>query len=154
MSEEVSKSIASVAGTSEEAVVAVNLNGSGTVPAAAISEIAGKDVILNLTVSANTSVNINGGSLSASDVGDIKLSAGTDAAGNATLSVRSDNSNIEKSIDVFYKVGGTKVGGNAVLNFVNADGSLIEFRTSIVYDNGYAAFTTPLVSANYKMTLK
>jgi hypothetical protein len=136
------------------AVVNINLNGVDTVPATAINAIAGKDVVLSLSVDTNTLVTIDGSQLTAADVSDVKLVSGKSTEGNTTLNVRAGNSNIEKSIVVYSNIGVDKVGSEVVLYFVNEDQSLVEFRTSPVYENGYAAFTTPLVSANYKIAIK
>jgi hypothetical protein len=136
------------------AVVNIKLNGVDTVPAKAINAIAGKDVVLSLSVDAKTLVTIDGSQLTAADVSDVKLVSGKAADGSTTLNVRAGNANIEKSIVVYSNIGADKVGREAALYFVNADQSLVEFRTSPVYENGYAAFNTPLVSANYKIAVK
>jgi hypothetical protein len=136
------------------AVVNIKLNGIDTVPATAIEAIAGKDVVLSLSVDTNTLVAIDGSQLTSDDVSDLKLVSSTSEDGNSTLNVRAGNSNIEKSIVVYSKIGADKVGSEVVLYFVNEDQSLVEFRTSPVYENGYAAFTTPLVSANYKIAIR
>jgi hypothetical protein len=160
LSSEVNKAIteavsnAATTGTSSTAIVNINLDGTDTVPAEAISAIAGKDVILSLAVDSNTLVTIEGSQLTASDAADIKLVAGKESDGSETLNVRSGNEDIAKSIVVYSNIGADKVGSDVVLYFVNADQSLVEFRNSPVYDNGYAAFSTPLVSANYKIAIK
>jgi hypothetical protein len=136
------------------AVVNINLNGVDTVPATAINAIAGKDVVLSLSVDAKTLVTIDGSQLTAADVADVKLVSGKASDGSATLNVRTGNVNIEKSIVVYSNIGADKVGSEVSLYFVNADQSLVEFRTSPVYENGYAAFNTPLVNANYKIAVK
>jgi hypothetical protein len=46
-------------------------------------------------------------------------------------------------------MGLDKVGSESVLNFVNQDESLVEFRTSSIYTNGFGVYETPLVNANY-----
>jgi hypothetical protein len=135
-------------------VVNINMNGTDTVPATAISAIAGKEVVLGLSVNANTLVTIAGSQLTESDVADIKLVPGKSEDGSATLDVRSDNVNIEKNIVVYSNIGINQVGKEAILNFVNSDKSLVEFRKSLVYENGFAAFVTPLVNANYKITIR
>jgi hypothetical protein len=136
------------------AVVNIKLNGVDTVPATAINAIAGKDVVLSLSVDTNTLVTIDGGQLTAADVSDVKLVSGKSTDGNTTLNVRAGNANVEKSIVVYSKIGADKVGKEVSLYFVNADQSLVEFRTSPVYENGYAAFNIPLVGANYKIAVK
>lgn len=136
------------------AVVNIKLNGVDTVPATAINAIAGKDVVLSLSVDTNTLVTIDGSQLTAADVSDVKLVSGKSTDGNTTLNVRAGNANVEKSIVVYSKIGADKVGKEVSLYFVNADQSLVEFRTSPVYENGYAAFNIPLVGANYKIAVK
>jgi hypothetical protein len=154
LSNEVDKAIASVATTDTTAIVSINLNGSDTIPATAITAIAGKNVTLALLVNANTLVTIDGSQLTAEDASDIKLISGKTADGDATLNVRSQNLDLQKTIVVYNFMGLDKVGSETALYFVNLDDSLVEFRNSPVYDNGFVAYETSLVNANYKMTVK
>jgi hypothetical protein len=142
------------AGDATPAIVSVNLNGVETIPATAISAIAGKNVILSIVADANTLITIDGSQLTALDASDVKLISKKDADGKTTLNVRTQNLNLEKSIVVYSNVGIDKAGSVATLYFENADKSLLEFRTSPVFENGYAAFITPFVNANYIISTK
>jgi hypothetical protein len=142
------------AGADEQALLYINLNGTYTIPASAISKVAGKNVLLNIIVDSNIVVNIDAMSLDAlEDATDITFATAKNADGAYSFKVRSQNVNIDKNITVFYKVGVANTVGTSVLNFVNSDQSLLAFRTSPVYENGFAAFTTPLVNANYLLTV-
>jgi hypothetical protein len=143
-------------GTSAEApsVVNFNLYGKDTIPAATMTAIAGKNVTLSVAVDANTLVTIDGNQLALSDASAVKLISGSAADGKASLSVRSNNLDTQKTVTIYYYFGADKAGSQAALYFVNGDNSLLEFRTSAVYENGYAAFTAPLVNANYEISLK
>jgi hypothetical protein len=148
------KAIANAALTGTQAIVNVRLNGIDTIPATAITAIAGKDVTLALSVNANTLVTMEGSQFTSEDASDIKLISGKDEDGNATLNVRSKNLDLQKNIVVYNFMGLDKIGSETALYFVNLDGSLVEFRNSPVYDNGFVAYITPLVNANYKMEVK
>jgi surface protein len=154
LSSEIDNAIASATATDTTAIVNINLNGTDTIPATAITAIAGKNVILALVVDANTLVTIDGSQLTTADVSEVKLVSGKTADGNATLNVRADNLDLQKNIVVYSYIGIDKVGSEAILNFVDVDQSLIEFRTSHVADNGFVAFVTHLVNANYEITVK
>jgi hypothetical protein len=155
ISSEVDKAIAKLtAGDTTPAIVSVNLNGVETIPATAISAIAGKNVILSIFADANTLITIDGSQLTALDASDVKLISKKDADGKTALNVRTQNLNLEKSIVVYSNVGIDKAGSVATLYFENADKSLLEFRTSPVFENGYAAFITPFVNANYKISIQ
>jgi hypothetical protein len=155
VSSEVDKAIAKLtAGDTTPAIVSVNLNGVETIPATAISAIAGKNVVLSIVADANTLITIDGSQLTALDASDVKLISKKDADGKTTLNVRTQNLNLEKSIVVYSNVGIDKAGSVATLYFENADNSLLEFRTSPVFENGYAAFITPFVNANYIISTK
>lgn len=79
--------------------------------------------------------------------GTASISTVADKEGNANLQIRNTAADISKSIVIFQKA---KPGmEEATLYFVDADGTLIPFRKSIVYENGYLAFETPFVNANY-----
>jgi hypothetical protein len=99
-------------------------------------------------------VTIDGSQLTSANVSEVKLTTGKAADGKASLSVRADNVDLQKSIIVYTYIGLDKVGSSAALYFVNADKSLMEFRTSPVYENGYAAFVTTFVNADYKIAIK
>jgi hypothetical protein len=155
VNDEVNKALANVeAGVTQQAVVTVALNGVDTIPATVISAIAGKQVILSLSVDANTIVNIDGSTLDATDAAAIRITTDKATDGKNSLKVRSQNLNLEKNIVVYSNAGADKAGSNAVLYFVNADQSLVEFRNSIVFENGYTAFITPFVNADYMIEIK
>jgi hypothetical protein len=97
---------------------------------------------------------MEGSQLTAEDASDIKLISGKTADGDATLNVRSQNLDLTKTIVVYNFMGLDKVGSETALYFVNLDDSLVEFRNSPVYDNGFVAYETSLVNANYKMKVK
>jgi hypothetical protein len=119
-----------------------------------MTAIAGKNVTLSVAVDANTLVTIDGNQLALSDASAVKLISGSAADGKASLNVRSNNLDTQKTVTIYYYFGADKAGSQAALYFVNGDNSLLEFRTSAVYENGYAAFTAPLVNANYEISLK
>jgi hypothetical protein len=148
------KIISDAAATGTPAVVNVSMNNTDTIPATAITAIAGKDVTLALSIDTNTLVTMEGSQFTAADASDIKLISGKTPDGNATLNVRSQNLDLQKNIVIFNYMGLDKVGSETTLYFVNLDGSLVEFRNSPVYDNGFVAYGTPLVNANYKMQAK
>jgi hypothetical protein len=45
------------------------------------------------------------------------------------------------------------IGKIITLYFIDENGNRIPFRVSYVYENGYAAFETPFVHANYVITV-
>jgi hypothetical protein len=150
---ELAKSI-ELAGADTQALLYINLNGTDIIPASAISKVAGKNVLLNIIVDSNIVVNIDALSLNAlEDTTDITFATAKNTDGTYAFNVRSQNVNLDKNIAVFYNAGITNVAGTSNLNFVNADQSLVEFRNSTVYENGFAAFVTPLVNANYILTI-
>jgi hypothetical protein len=132
-------------------VVNVDFNGTDTIPAKVISLIGEKNVIMAVKVDKNTLVAIDGSKLTPAKASDVKLISSKNADGSVTIGVRNPNADIEKSIVIFKNIGVDKVGSSITLYFENADKSLLEFRTSPVYDNGYAAFEVPFVNANYIM---
>jgi hypothetical protein len=150
----INNAIAESTDTTEPAVVSVILNNVDTVPTEVISAIAGKNVILSVIIDSETLINIDGSNLTTADTADVRLVAGTAADGSKTLNVRSQNLDLQKNIAIFKYMGLDKVGSESVLNFVNTDGSLVEFRTSPIYPNGFGVFEIPLANANYKMTTK
>jgi hypothetical protein len=110
-----------------------------------------EDSIIVLEVDKNTFVTIDGSKITSSEASEVKLISGKNADGSETVGVRSQNTDMGKTIVIFRYVGLDKVGSNTVLFFENADKSLLEFRTSPVYENGFAAFEVPFVNANYKV---
>jgi hypothetical protein len=130
------------------------LNKVDTVTAEALSAIAGKNVILSLLIDSETLITIDGSKLTTADIADASFVTGTATDGSKTINVRSQNLDLGKTIAIFKYMGLDKVGSESVLNFVNLDGSLVEFRTSSIYPNGFGVYETPLVNANYKMTTK
>ena len=145
---EIDAAVANAAtGTVSEAVINVNLNGASEIPAAVLQQIAGKEVTVSFATGENVIVNISGDSLDAAATGTASISTVADKEGNANLQIRNTAADISKSIVIFQKA---KPGmEEATLYFVDADGTLIPFRKSIVYENGYLAFETPFVNANY-----
>ena len=134
-------------GTVSKAVINVNLNGASEIPAAVLQQIAGKEVTVSFATGEDVIVNISGDSLDAAATGTASISTVADKEGNANLQIRNTAADISKSIVIFQKA---KPGmEEATLYFVDADGTLIPFRKSIVYENGYLAFETPFVNANY-----
>jgi hypothetical protein len=105
-------------------------------------------------VDKNTLVTIDGSKITPAEASHVKLISSKNADGSETVGIRSQNVDIEKSIVIYKSIGLDKVGKSTVLYFENADKSLIEFRTSPVYENGFAAFEVPFVNANYKVALK
>jgi hypothetical protein len=155
ISGEVDKAIAKLtAGDTTPAVVSVNLNGVETIPATAISAISGKNVVLSIIADESTLITIDGSQLTTLDASDVKLISKKDTDGKTMLNVRTQNLNLEKNMVVYSNVGIDKMGSIVTLYFENADKSLLEFRTSPVFDNGYAAFITPFVNANYKISIQ
>jgi hypothetical protein len=140
--------------TTTPVVVTAILKNVDTISSEAISAIAGKNVILSILADSETLVTIDGSKLTTVDISDANLVTGTSTDGNKTINVRSQNLELEKNIVIYKFMGLDKVGKATTLNFVNPDESLIEFRTSPVYENGYAAYITPFVNANYKITVK
>jgi hypothetical protein len=132
-------------------VVNVDLNGTDTIPEKVISTIAEKNVTIAVKVDKNTLVTIDGSKITPAEASEVKLISSRDDDGSESVGVRSQNVDIEKSIVIYKSVGLDKVGSSTVLYFENADKSLIEFRTSPVYENGFAAFEVPFVNANYKV---
>jgi peroxiredoxin len=110
-----------------------------------------EDSIIVLEVDKNTFVTIDESRITSADASEVKLISGKNADGSETVGVRSQNTDMGKTIVIFRYVGLDKVGSNTVLFFENADKSLLEFRTSPVYENGFAAFEVPFVNANYKV---
>lgn len=145
---EIDAAVANAAtGTVSEAVINVNLNGASEIPAAVLQQIAGKEVTVSFATGEDVIVNIFGDSLDAAATGTASISTVADKEGNANLQIRNTAADISKSIVIFQKA---KPGmEEATLYFVDADGTLIPFRKSIVYENGYLAFETPFVNANY-----
>lgn len=145
---EIDAAVANAAtGTVSEAVINVNLNGASEIPAAVLQQIAGKEVTVSFATGEDVIVNISGDSLDAAATGTASISTVADKEGNANLQIRNTAADISKSIVIFQKA---KPGmEEATLYFVDADGTLIPFRKSIVYENGYLAFETPFVNANY-----
>jgi hypothetical protein len=135
-------------------VVNVDLNGTDTIPAKVISTIAEKNVTMAVKVDKNTLVTIDGSKITPAETSEVKLISSKNADGSETVGVRSQNVDIEKNIVIYRNVGLENVGSSTVLYFENADKSLLEFRTSPVYENGFAAFEVPFVNANYKVALK
>jgi hypothetical protein len=135
-------------------VVNVDLNGTDTIPAKVISTIAEKNVTMAVKVDNDTLVTIDGSKITPAEATQVKLISSKNADGSETVGVRSQNVDIEKNIVIFRNVGLDKVGSCTVLYFENADKSLLEFRTSLVYENGFAAFEVPFVNANYKVAIK
>jgi hypothetical protein len=135
-------------------IVNVDLNGTDTIPAKVISTIAEKNVTMAVKVDKNTLVTIDGSKITPAEASQVKLISIKNADGSESVCVRSQNVDIEKSIVIFRNMGIDKVGSSTVLYFENADKSLLEFRTSPVYENGFAAFEVPFVNANYKVALR
>jgi hypothetical protein len=135
-------------------IVNVDLNGTDTIPAKVIRTIAEKNVTMAVKVDKNTLVTIDGSKITPAEASEIKLISIKNADGSELVGVRSQNADIEKSIVIFRNMGLENVGSSAVLYFENADKSLLEFRTSPVYENGFAAFEVPFVNANYKVALR
>jgi hypothetical protein len=132
----------------------VYMNGADTIPTEVMSTIADNDLALNILVDTNTMVTIDGSQFTKEEASDVKLITGKSEDGDNTLGVRSQNTDILKSMIIYPYVGTEYVGSETALYFVNADNSLIEFRNSIVYDSGFTAYIAPLVNANYKSSIK
>jgi hypothetical protein len=132
----------------------VYLNGTEIIPTSAMSKIADKNMAFNILVNANTLVTIDGNQFTNEEASDVKLITGKSIDGNNTLGVRSQNADILKSMIIYSYIGTEYIGSDTTLYFVNQDNSLVEFRNSMVYDNGFTAFITPLVNANYITSIK
>jgi hypothetical protein len=138
----------------EKGIVNVDLNGTDTIPEKVISTIAENNVTMAVKVDKNTLVTIDGSKITPAEASQVKLISSKDDDGSESVGVRSQNVDIEKSIVIFRNMGLDKVGNSTALYFENADKSLLEFRTSPVYENGFAAFEVPFVNANYKVAIK
>lgn len=129
------------------AVVSISLNGTSEIPVTVLQQIVGKDLIVSFTTAHDVIINISGNSLGETLTGAASIATVADKEGNTNLQIRNIAADISKSIVILQKAKpGMK---EATLYFVDADGTLIPFRKSIVYENGYVAFETPFVNANY-----
>lgn len=147
LSSEVNKALEKVTDESMPAVVTVNLNGVTMIPVSALKTFAGKNIIVSFMTKEGTVINVNGNTLDTEAPGNISFTTKYDVSGNVSVKIRNSSADITKSITVFQRVNnGTE---EAVLNFVNGDSTLIPFRNSIIYSNGYAVFEIPFVNADY-----
>lgn len=147
-SQEVNTALAQVAsGTVAAAVVPVQLNGTEEIPEEVLATIAGKDVTMMFVTEKDVIVNVNGAAVDEKAPGKVSLTSAIDKEENLTIQVRNSVTDITRTITIFAKAEEDATEG--ILYFIGADGSLIPFRKSIVYANGYLAFEVPFVNANY-----
>lgn len=145
---EINTTIANTAaGIVPQAIVSVNMNRASEIPVAVLQQMAGKDVTVSFAAANNVIVNISGTSLDGTVTGAAGIASALDKEKNTLVQIRNAAVDMTKTITIFQKAkeGTTE----ATLYFIDADGTLIPFRKSVVYANGYVAFEVPFVNANY-----
>lgn len=133
------------ASSTDTAVVRVYEEEAAIIPTKTLEKMAGKKVILSVALSDKVVINIDGTQLDK----DAKMMTARLSYKEGKLKVLTSNIDTTRSITVFSKMSDKVVGTKTKLNFVDADGKLIPFRESIVFENGYTAFVTPFVGAVY-----
>ena len=145
---EINTTIANAAaGIVPQAIVSVNMNRASEIPVAVLQQMAGKDVTVSFAAANNVIVNISGTSLDETVTGAAGIASALDKEKNTLVQIRNAAVDMTKTITIFQKAkeGTTE----ATLYFIDEDGTLIPFRKSVVYVNGYVAFEVPFVNANY-----
>ena len=125
----------------------MNMNRASEIPVAVLQQMAGKDVTVSFAAANNVIVNISGTSLDETVTGAAGIASALDKEKNTLVQIRNAAVDMTKTITIFQKAkeGTTE----ATLYFIDEDGTLIPFRKSVVYVNGYVAFEVPFVNANY-----
>lgn len=135
------------AGIVPQAIVSVDMNRASEIPVAVLQQMAGKDVTVSFATANNVIVNISGTSLDEIVTGTAGIASALDKEKNTLVQIRNAAVDMTKTITIFQKAkeGTTE----ATLYFIDEDGTLIPFRKSVIYANGYVAFEVPFVNANY-----
>ena len=145
---EINTTIANAAaGIVPQAIVSVNMNGASEIPVVVLQQMVGKDVTVSFATANNVIVNIVGTSLDGAVTGTAGIASALDKEQNAMVQIRNAAVDMTKTITIFQKA--KEGAAEATLYFIDADGTLIPFRKSVIYANGYVAFEVPFVNANY-----
>jgi hypothetical protein len=150
---EISKVISQPVTTDAVRALNVKLSNSDFIPASALKAVASSNVILSANIANDTVINIDGSQIDDSAASYTRFTSEETPNGETSLIVNTAGKDVTKNITIFKKMKPEDIGKIITLYFIDENGNRIPFRVSYVYENGYAAFETPFVHANYVITV-
>jgi hypothetical protein len=150
---EISKVISQPVTTDAVRALNVKLSNSDFIPASALKAVASSNVILSANIANDTVINIDGSQIDDSAASYTRFTSEETPNGETSITVNTAGKDVTKNITIFKKMKPEDIGKIITLYFIDENGNRIPFRVSYVYENGYAAFETPFVHANYVITV-